>query len=518
MVVRYVAPFFICKCEPAARHIPKDAGFVWFEKRKTWYTRQLGTAVKLAAWFDDNATKYLKRRVVEPVKAVSIPPPPPGLRMYPFQDTALAFALSRNNAYIALEQGLGKTVVAAMYANSLRRPAVVFCPPFLSRNMAREFRKWSTLPFRVVRYTCQSDLNGPAVVIVPDSRLSQKDHCTAIYRWAKQHDAVLVADEAHRYKSMSAKRTKNLLRMVLAFDRVLLMSGTPLLNRPFELYPLVDALAANCIDFMSENAYGKRYCNGYFDGYGWNYKGESNVAELGRRLAPLMLRMTKAKMLDDLPPKVEQVIVLPSYKPAALQKVERELIAAMGEVAPDQLLEMALAKQGGKSSIPLSTYRRKMGELKIDGAVEYILRLLELYGGKVLVFAHHRDTVTALSNALVPQLPVNAVDEIRGSTSMADRDVRVRRFQDGPMQVLIANIDAAGTGLTLTAASRVVFVEYDWTHAKNEQAADRVHRIGQKDVVSVDYLVFKDSLDESILKTARRKARLSRSFFNESDI
>lgn len=511
IIVSYHAPFYLAKCAFDDRDLLRRAGFTWNNTRRLWYTRDTAVAVRLFNHFDSRAAATVTNRMVQSITAeVSRRPHPEKLTLFPFQQKAFEYAISANVRYLALQQGLGKTIISSCVINHHARPAVVFCPPFLARNWVNELSKWNTTPFAPVLFNPKKPLPGAAILVVPDSRLSKLETAKTVAAWAGRYNADLVIDEAHRYKNDTAARTKNLIKLLPYFGHKLFLSGTPLLNRPFELWPLLNATAANCIDFMTRHQFGMKYCGGYHDGYGWNYKGASNVEELGRRLIPhWMMRLEKADVLDELPPKLEGVTILPSVKPRALRDLEKKLRDGLGyDPSPDELLELALA--GGREELPVATYRRLVGELKAAEAIEYIQGCVDILGESVLVFAHHTSVIQTLTRGLHEYDPC----VVTGSTPMDLRQQMVDSFQDGGASIFIGNIQAAGVGLTLTKATRVIFVEYSWVHAENEQAADRAHRIGQRNCVTVDYLVFKDSLDESVLSTARRKGRLSERFFH----
>ena len=217
-----------------------------------------------------------------------------------------------------------------------------------------------------------------------------------------------------------------------------------------------------------------------------------------------------------MPDKFENTVTLDVKKPSQLAAIERDILRALdGKADPETLLSMAIAKQLGRDAeLPIATYRREIGKMKALAAVDYIQGCIDTLGENVLVFAYHREVIEAIALALKEYAPCI----ITGSTPMVERDRLVKLYQsNSDYPLFIGNIQAAGVGLTLTKATRVIFLEYSWVHAENAQAADRAHRIGQKISVVVDYLVFKDSLDESILKTARRKAGIAERFFHGID-
>merc|ERR1719487_1196030 len=148
---------------------------------------------------------------------------------------------------------------------------------------------------------------------------------------------------------------------------------------------------------------------------------------------------------------------------------------------------------------------RLTAEAKTGAVLEYMEQLLQL-GTKFLLFAHHHSTLDALERKL-SDLRVEFI-RIDGKTAPIQRPERVARFQDvESVKVALLSITAAGTGLTLTAAHTVVFAELYWVPGQMQQAEDRAHRIGQRDCVTVQYLVAKDTLDDVLFRSLEKKCK-----------
>ena len=303
----------------------------------------------------------------------------------------------------------------------------------------------------------------------------------------------------HFIKSPAAQRTRVILGHHGVFDRcehVYCLSGTPVVNRPIEIYPLVSRLCPKSIDNMSMRQFGERFCEPTYNPFSkrLTYPGAKNMSELAQRLrSTCMVRRLKKDVLKLLPPKIRRAIYLDATSETK-KLVEREI-------------EYHNAFLHGKFSLTTANesfrVRVQLGYLKVRPAIDYIKMLLETCD-KVLVFGVHREPLARILAGLATYWPVI----ITGSTPMADRQRRVDFFQNAPeCRVFIGAIDAAGVGYTLTSASHVVIVEADWRPGVNEQAEDRAHRIGQRDAVTVDYLVFGNSVDEKVLKVVQKKAR-----------
>jgi SWI/SNF-related matrix-associated actin-dependent regulator 1 of chromatin subfamily A len=302
---------------------------------------------------------------------------------------------------------------------------------------------------------------------------------------------ILIVDEAHRFKNSKAQRSKATLSLLTYFDRVVFISGTPMLNRPMELYGILDTAAPETIDFMNYFNFGKRYCAGFESKYGWDFSGASNVTELAEKVSPkFMLRIKKEDVLKELPPKTEEVLLIGDDLNAELAALDSEIIKSFSP------LDLIKGQISDGKELHLSTYRQKLGIFKVNESAKYIESILENGDEKILVFAIHKQVIAELTEILKVHNPL----VITGDTAMASRDQIVHQFQNDPMKRLfVGNIQAAGLGITLTRATRVIFVEFSWTKADNDQAADRAHRIGQTDNVFVQYLCYKNSIDRAVL-------------------
>ncbi len=492
---------FFFDCDFQTRSIPKDAGFYWLPESRKWCTKSIAAAVKLREYADDAVKRILKNYLITVTPWLNpLPLLPPNLKLMPHQIDATRFALERNKCYLALDPGLGKTIVAAVVARAIKNfhPVCYVCPPFLMKNVAAEFRKWAP--------------NTP-LELIPDSQLNKSELIDRA-RAVASSGGTLFIDEAHRFKNPDAKRTQAVFGhkmkkgLVDIFRKVVLLSGTPIPNRPMELYPVLSKLAPETIEFMSSFAYGRKYCGGFEGPFGWDFSGASNLGELRRRVVapdgPFMLRLKKD--LLDLPPKTEEVFVVSADMSPRLAKLDRNLGDKYSDT--EDLIKLVLAASAGRDAdtLPMATYRRLLGSEKVKGTLPFIEAILEETNESLLIFAYHKDTVAKLKDGLETHSPL----VITGDTKPGDRQAIVNEFQTLPeRRVLIGNYTAMGVGFTLTKATRVLFVEFSWVDSENVQAADRAHRIGQKSSVLVQYVAYENSLDKLVLETLLRKRRIT---------
>lgn len=474
-------------------------------KSPTWTTRSHVKAQKLRAFANESAELKLKTYFFTHFKR-------PEQIIYPnhkspklFQIESAYHCLTRSPAYCADEAGLGKTITAALCLNTVPGKALVICPPYLKYNWEKELLDWRDDCSWI---TCvesgdhdESKILDADVVILPDSLVgnarikSLLDKC--IFEWC-------IVDEAHRFSHENTQRTQAIIKIAPKAKRYTFLSGTPMPNsRPIEMFPLLESLAHETIKWRDRISYGKEFCNGHqkklFDRGGapelaWDFTGASNLKRLRRELREtLMIRHLKKDVLPELEPKTRQIIYLD--QPKKILKYENAVLAS-------NRIEDLLGSDSGAGEI--SRYRRECGLAKVPQAVSFLMDRINSSQEKLLVFAHHVEVIKKIYMALNEFNPL----VIRGGLSAKEKNKIKDTFQDDPKhKVIIGNIDAMGVGLTLTAARRVIFVEYSWVYGINEQAEDRVHRITQEDNVYVQYLIMRNSLDERMLNSVFRKQK-----------
>lgn len=411
--------------------------------------------------------------------------------------------LMRGNrgALLADPPGAGKTpqAVRAMEALGARR-ILVLCPSSLKLNWCREFSRWSCPP-----YTAKALKSSRDVPLIEESDVVVVSYDLAC-RPAVLEKLMAVAwdglilDEAHYVKSPGSQRSR--VSTVLLWNRAkyrLAITGTPLPNgRAAEAWTLFSRLAPDL--FGKWEAFRNSYCIPEETPWGVTYPRSKNLEHLGKLARErFMVRRKKEEVLGQLPPLVRQKMPL---EVPVLKVVEAE--GDFGEGPNLQALIDAVEAGIPLQSDALSTARRKLGLLKVEAALEYIVDLLEETGSCV-VFAHHRDVIRGLRDGFTER-GITVVG-ITGDTSTDDRQDAVDTFQRGDAQVFLASLTAANTGITLTRSSTVVFVEADWVPSTNEQGEGRVYRVTQKEITRAIYLVVPDSLDEAVTWSVVRKQR-----------
>ena len=432
---------------------------------------------------------------------------PSGLAYLPYQADGIRFAMGRDDTLIADDMGLGKTVQAIGVVNQDPNAdsVLIICPKSLKANWVNEWKKWDVKGMAV-------DYNRSSKSF-PDTRVVVLNY-DVVKKFRKEIDArhwdVLIVDECHYVKSQKSTRTKALLghgkELGVSAGRRIFLSGTPIMNRPEELWTLCRALDPEGLG-RNWRRFHETYCNAYQDRWGWNTKGASNLEELSERLrSSFMVRRLKKDVLMDLPSKTRQIIALPPNGHGRLvdaewiayrnqEEVKAELKQAVQQAGTDESYQSRVdeLKTAYRIAFTETAKARKAVALaKVPHVIEHVRNALDQ--GPVVLFAHHLEVIDNFRNAF-DDVPHGV---ITGDVSTNLRQEIVEEFQAGNLKLIIAGLRAASEGITLTKSSHVIFAELDWTPAKMTQAEDRVHRIGQVNPVLVQHLVMDASLDANI--------------------
>ena len=398
-------------------------------------------------------------------------PVPAGLDYLPYQKAGIAYAAGRKSTLIGDEMGLGKTIQAIGTINVTNpKTVLVVCPASLKLNWKNEMVKWlvSERTIDVVNGGGEQIPSNPDVVIINYDVLTK--HAKALQ--SRTWDMVIM-DEVHKIKNPKAKRT--VVAVSIKAKRKVLLTGTPITNRPIELQPIAGYLDPE--SFGNFFYFAKKYAGAYKGRFGWDFSGSSNLDELQRRLRQsFMIRRKKDEVLKDLPAKVRQVIVLPSK--GYTQELTKEFDALSDAVEETSFEEVSFEK--------MSEVRHEMALAKVNDVVDHLMDLEH----QVVVMAHHKDVVQGIKEGL--EAVGKTVVTLTGDCNQAHRQNSVDTFQAGKADVFIGTIGAAGVGITLTKASHVVFAELDWVPGNMSQAEDRCHRIGQEDSVLVQSISIND--------------------------
>lgn len=512
----------------AFRNIPKA---VWNAKERLWVfpLSSLSSAEKVLSEISDlkveveNLYPLVHRAAVA---ASAVPdlkelygriPSSIETKLLPFQRDGVRFVLQHGGrALLADEMGLGKTLQAIAVATCVREswPVLVLSPSSLRLHWASAIQQWLDIPpsdivvvlsqstgsnrlgFSIVSSSSKSGvhLDGLFNIISYDSVAKLQNVLVA------SDFKVVIADESHFLKNAQAKRTSASIPVIKKAQYAILLSGTPALSRPIELFKQLEALYPDVYTKVFE--YGERYCKGGVFG---TYQGASNHEELHNLMkATVMIRRLKKDVLYELPQKRRQQVFLDlaDKDMKQINALFRELEVVKGKIkvckSEEELKSLKFTEKGLINKIYTES-----AEAKIPAVLDYLGTVVEA-GCKFLIFGHHQPMIEAIHQFLLKK-KVGCV-RIDGSTPASSRQSLVTDFQEKEsIKAAVLSIKAGGVGLTLTAASTVIFAELSWTPGDLIQAEDRAHRIGQVSSVNVYYLLANDTVDDIIWDVVQHK-------------
>ena len=429
-------------------------------------------------------------------------PVPPGLKLFPHQQEGIRFAINRlrtnRGAMFGDVMGLGKTIEAIVTANAMMPHRIlVVCPASVLFTWRREIWKWQTLglPVLLIQAGLDTTLNHGLVrwgvngwYIVNYDILGDYPEIKSGKPWD-----LLIVDESHKLKNPEAIRTQRVFGShaiaPIPAEKVLLLTGTPMVNYVHDMYTQL-----HCLDPAMWPSFEQFVANQYFPGYkiiapSRVVGAERNLERLGRQLTDVMIRRPNSVL--NLPAKTREIVQIDiadnqfrsflRQQGKSLSHLQRQLMTLLDRPATEAT-RAAIRDLDAKINELTAYVRHQVGMNKLPAVIEY----LKACTGKTLVFAYHHEVIARLMEAVADR----GVAGFTGSSSLRDRDRAAEKFKNDPnCQFFIGNIEAAGQGITLTAARHVVFAEPDWRGTYLEQAEDRAHRIGQEYPVLVTYLL-----------------------------
>lgn len=448
-------------------------------------------------------TKDTEKKMDAHARALSIDFDNLGLKktLFPFQKEGVVFMEEKGGrALIGDEMGLGKTIQALAYLqlHPEMRPAVIVCPASLKLNWAKEIRSTLTEANHVTILEGKSA--GPFVFIEDIIIINYDILESWLVEIQKINPKIVIADEAHYFKSNKAIRTKSMKLLVKGVPHFLALTGTPIMNRPIEIYNAVCMVDHTAVPSFWNFA--KRYCGATHNGFGWSFSGATHTDELHELLTKsVMIRRKKADVLKDLPDKVYSSIPMELDNQKEYDAAERDFVEFVRGTKGDEAAEKA-------SNAQVITQIEGLKQLavkgKLNGVIEWVHNFLESSDEKLVLFAVHKFVI----DRLMDEFRSIAV-KIDGSVSSEDRNKAVEAFQtNDSVRLFVGNIKAAGVGLTLTAASNEAFIEYPWTPGEMRQAEDRCHRIGQKNSVNVHLLIAYHTIEGEIVELLDKKTEV----------
>jgi SWI/SNF-related matrix-associated actin-dependent regulator of chromatin subfamily A-like protein 1 len=400
---------------------------------------------------------------------------------------------------LADEMGLGKTIQAlgVLYRNPDWFPALILCPAAVKYLWEAE-----ALKFRIAASVCEGHQPPDASMVPPYSSQLMIINYDILDRWMKYLKTLdintVVLDESQYLSNRTTNRTVSARTISRKAKHVIALSGTPIINRPVDLFPVVNMVWPK--EFSSFWSYAIKYCNPKTTPFGWDFSGSSNLGELHARLIRLgMIRRRKSIM--KLPDKTRLIISVAVPKIHEYQKALDDFLMWVRKQDPSRVLR----SRRSDGLVKVGHLIRLAARLKMDSSIGIIKNyLLDNPKKKLVVMAVHKPIIKRIINTIGVKCVV-----IDGSVTGRIRQAAVDQFQnDSKTRLSVCNIKAAGTGITLTAADRLDFVELWWNPGTHLQAEDRIHRIGQKNAVRIYYHVGRHTIEEKVCRIIQAKQEI----------
>ena len=420
--------------------------------------------------------------------------------LLPFQEQVVQeIDRYKGRCLLALGMGLGKTYVSlewlCRHPGSL--PAVVVCPASV---------KWHWQSEAINRVGMSAEVlegrrppAGRRMTTRHRLIVINYDIISSYLQWLKGLGIRTVIVDECQYIANRTKRTTAVRSLCRGVPHVLALSGTPLVNRPIELFNTLQILKPK--HFTSRWSFAQEFCSPRRTPWGWKFDGAANLPTLRKRLLGYcMIRRRKADVLPELPPKVREVIPVSIEDRERYEHARDDFIGWLRKEAPGKVR----GAERAHALVKMGYLKRLAARLKVKSVLEWIRTFYQGSDEKLVVFAVHRRMVELIREGA----GVESVEVTGRVTGRRRRDAVAQFQRNRRTRLLVGNIRAAGVGITLTAASTVAFAELDWTPGAHTQAEDRIHRIGTRGTAFITYLVARGTIEEDLCELIQRKQRV----------
>lgn len=401
---------------------------------------------------------------------------------------------------IASEMGLGKSMISLLFAQQHpeARPIIIICPASLKWNWQNECRKHFRWRAEVLEGKIPGRhafvRNNQIVIINYDILNGWLDYLQEL------HAKLVIIDECGSFLgNQSTLRTRTVRKLCQGVPHVLALSGTPLVNRPAEMWPTLNILHPR--QFPSFWPFGMAFCGPRRIpwGAGWDFRGSSNLDKLHQILfKDIAIRRRKADVLSQLPAKQRHVIPLEISDPKEYQHAHKDFVDWLAKVNPTKLSSALKAER----LVRLGYLKRLAAQLKIPALLHWFDTFLRESEGKLVIGTLHQFMIRELR-----QKYRNLCVYVDGSVKGKDRQLAVDQFQNNrKTRIFLGQMKAAGTGLNLTAAHDSVAAEFDWSPGTHTQFEDRCYgRLSDLHGANAWWLVAHGTIETHLVKILQDK-------------
>jgi SNF2 family DNA or RNA helicase len=360
------------------------------------------------------------------------------------------------------------------------------------------------------------------ILIMNVEAFSTKKGLQFALKFLNSHSTLMAVDESTTIKTPSAKRTKSILALAEIAKYRRILTGSPVTKSPLDLYTQCGFLNEEILGFTSYYAFRSRYAHMVERNFGGRrvqiVKSYQRLDELSRLLEPYSYRVLKEDCLD-LPDKIyikreieltdEQLKLYTTMKQTALASLNGKTLTA-----PNVLTQLMRLHQ-----ITCGHFKSDTGELQEikNNRIEELMSILEETEGKAIIWANYIYDIERIVEAIKKEYGDDSVVQYYGAINTDDRQKSIEKFQDprSTTRFFVGNPQTGGYGITLTAASTVIYYSNGYDLEKRLQSEDRAHRIGQKKSVTYIDLIAEKTVDEKIVKALRKKIDIASQVMGE---
>lgn len=430
-----------------------------------------------------------------------------------YQLESLGYAREKGNIINGDDVGLGKTFESIMYAETTNSfPCLVIVPASVKYNWEEKWleitnnkRSISVIESKPKK-SKPNNWNADVVVINYDIIGKKQGKGTTVrFKELMEVDWKMnIFDEAHFLKDKKAQRSAAAKMITQKSDDVIIqmLTGTAVMSRPVELWNLLklvkrdDQIAYDWYQFI------RRYCGGYRGKFGWVTDGATNTLELNRRLREVCyIRREKRDVLDELPEVTKQVIQIPITNQRDIVRATTDFIKFIRETQGEEKADAAMEAE---HLVAIGALRKLAIEGKLKGIEQYLKDWKQSGNTKLLIFGIHREPLEYLANKFKCEL-------IAGGVSSKAKQEIVKRWQVDDNIFLFANIESGGTGVDglQKVCSNMLITELPWRPSDLTQTVGRLDRSGQKEPVTVSYMLNDDTIDSEMWEMLADKEQVT---------
>lgn len=429
-----------------------------------------------------------------------------GVKLLPFQSQAVLYGDVVRNVLFALEMGTGKSIISiALSEYNNFNKVFVITPNSLKFNYFYEVEKFTNSKAHIINWKKNKyTLEESKYIIINYDFFRNNNSVKKFENLNLGKIDCLILDECHRIKNPKSNIYKN-FKAIFTDDIFvnetpckIFMSGTPMNNRAYELYTVMNQISP--IDFPNKQIFYSEYCGMTYDPSqfgGYNFDSNTtNFEGLYHKISPYVFRVRKMDVLKDLPSKTYERIILE--------------LTTSEEKEYNNILDGVIDELSNKETVtnPMTIMlrlRQYLSILKVNNKdlIEFIDMLLEM-GEKIVIMDYFKEGIEILHEKYKDISVLHY-----GDVSVEDRSKMVKQFQDkdSNIKMFLSTVQTGKEGLTLTSSSKIMILTQPYTVSENEQVVDRVHRISQTEKVNVYYPLFNNTIDFKVFNLVEDKKK-----------